>query len=282
MIYFHPQLHKLVILAVWPSVMTSFSVTEENGNVEIYLPEFICPNALVDFVSYLYDGEIAVTRKNCNTLETIASEMSNDTLSQVCQNYRESCLGEKMQPEPVRSKNLCTIITKLSERHMHNINLLNRMKSSNSSQFSMCKRKANAFNCKPSCKCQKTSPNEMCNKMDEDTSRDSEDTNESSRSSGEVSPQSVIKQESVTDEDDSDYYLDSKKNSSFPRQRNDSSTNSTRRKSVNSRFAENSQENSLWFSNGILKFDDSVSNSVGADKSPKVNIQFESISLLQV
>lgn len=256
---FRIQLHKLVILAAWPSVMSSFSVTEENGHIEIYLPDFISPNALSDFVSYLYDGEIAVTPNNFETLENIAGSLSNDSLSKVCREFRKSCLDEGTQSQ---QKNLSKIITKLSDRHKHNLNLLNRVKSPNS--FTTCKRKNDTVENQNSAKRNKRQSSETCSAMtEEEISRDSDVTNESC--SG-VSPQDFeIKQEPVDNDGDSDY---------VPENLNDCTAyqhqpfGSGRKESLNSCHGEHSQEDSTWFDKFVSE---KGNNSKEDNESPKVN-----------
>ena len=198
------QLHKLVILAAWPSLMTSFSVTEDSGHLEIYLPDFINPNALTDFVSYLYNGQVLVTKNNLGTLETIADSLSNDTLLQICEDYRKTFNGPEESEHAQSSlhgNSLSDMRTTLSDMTKCNFNTPNNVESPNSSI--KCKRKGILIDGLSDAKRRKINSPEIC------SVRTVENQTMSNKAISEVSEQNgAIKSEPTTDESDVGCVLD--------------------------------------------------------------------------
>ena len=172
--------------------MTSYSVIEDNGNIEIYLPDYFNPDAVSDFVSFLYGGEIAVTQANIDTLEAIACASSNSTLIKVCNDFRQSCSGENVQSALVERKKISALI---------NNNVVSTTMSTSPRMVIQVKKRSAPVDIVSCSKLRKTNKG---------TKSDSESVSTPSNSLGEVCHESVpIKQEPDSESDDTHHDFDS-------------------------------------------------------------------------
>ena len=180
--------------------MTSYSVIEDNGNIEIYLPDYFNPDAVSDFVSFLYGGEVAVTQANIDTLEAIAKASSNFTLIKVCNDFRQSCLGENVQSCSGENVQSALVERKKISALINNNVVSTTMSTSPRLVIQVKKRSAPVDNAS----CSKL------RKTNKGTKSDPESVSTPSNSFGEVCHESVpIKQEPDSESDDTHHDFDS-------------------------------------------------------------------------